>query len=535
MNFRKSIVLSHLLLFGLQFCISGQSSKNMYVKNSSLLKSKYLFNLADYGVVPDGKTLNTAAIQKALNAASESGATLLIPKGIYLTGTLFLKSNTHLELSAGAVLLGSPKIEDYTKLTWGHHEDRTPWHLLVADQAKNIRISGLGCIDGNGHNFWQKERKHDWAFFREIEERPSPMVEITNCENVVIENITLKNPAGWCLHPFNSRNVKITGITIANNLFGPNSDGIDIGGCQDVIVSNCNISSGDDAIALKTTEDSGPCERITITNCILETNCVAVRVGYESRQDIRDISISNLIVKNCSRVVDIRSVEGAVIERIRISNVSGYTNSGWPVNRVIEVDLNEVPNAYPIEIKDHPNFGKPKPLLKKGAIRDISLTDFDILTDGRIMMGAKDGMFLENIYLNNIHLRYAMIDNCIALSKKAEGNGGFFSGSPDLRTAEAAFAIKNIKGFRLENFRVSWPGYPVAENWNLLKTDWRNLEPEWYMGNESKIRSGEKKPVFKAFWAKNAKGGFVDLKLVQASEPGIEKSQLLDCDLKLEN
>ena len=522
---RKSLAFTALYLAVCSLA-SAQVKSEPQSRSGLASDSKTIFNIKDFGAIGDGKTLNTKAIQKALDAASQSEATLLVPKGIYLTGSIFIKSNTNLELSAGAVLLGSSKIEDYTKLTWGHHEDRTPWHLVVADKAKNIRISGLGSIDGAGHNFWEKDRKHEWAFYREIEIRPSPMVEITNCENVVIENITLRNPAGWCLHPFNSRNVKITGITIDNNLFGPNSDGIDIGGCQDVLISNCNIKSGDDAIALKTTEDSGPCERITVTNCILETNCVAVRVGFESRQDIRDVTISNLIVKNCSRIVDIRSVEGAVIERIRISHVTGYTNSGWPVNRVIEIDLNEVPNSYAIAIEEHPNFGKPKPLLKKGAIRDISITDFDIVTDGRILLCAKDGMVLENLFFDNIHLRYAMIDNCLKLCAKAQNDAGFFKGSTDLRTAAAAFGVKNVKGFHLDHFRISWPQYPVAENWNLLKTEWRMLEPDWYKGNEAKIRSGEMKPAFKAFWGKNLNQGFVDLSQVNASEPGMEKFDL---------
>jgi hypothetical protein len=519
-----------LLLIIFLSCTSFLTSKG---QGSNSPNVGTVFNIKDFGAKGDGKTLNTKAIQSALDAATIVHGTVIVPSGTFLTGTIFLKSNTHLSLSSGSVLLGSPKITDYSKLTWGHHEDRTPWHLLVADKAQNIHISGLGSINGNGPAFWEKERKHRWAFYREIEERPSPMVEITNCENVVIENIRLENPAGWCLHPFNSRNVKIRGITIANNLFGPNADGIDIGGCQDVIISDCNISSGDDAIALKTTEDSGPCERITVSNCILETNCVAIRVGFESRQDIRDVTVSNIIVKNCSRVVDIRSVEGAVIERIHFSHITGVNNSGWPVNRVIEIDLNEVPDLYPIAIKDHPNFGKPKPILRKGSIRDISLTDFDILTDGRIMLCAADGFQLENIYMDNIHLRYAMIDNCLALCKKAEGNGGFFKGSPDLRTADAAVAVKNVNGFYLNNYRVTWPEYPVADNWNLLKTDWRFLEPDWYKGNESKIRSGEMKPAFKAFWGKNIRNGKVDLSSVNASETGIEKMQCENCKLKL--
>jgi hypothetical protein len=450
-------------------------------------------NVLAFGAKPDGKTLCTKALQAALDAASQAKTELVVPAGTYLTGTLFLKSNTHLILSPGAVLLGSGKLEDYTRMTWGHHEDRTPWHLLVAKKAENIHISGTGTIDGNGHLFWEKDRPHNWAFYKELEMRPSPMVELVECRNVIVEDITLRNPAGWCLHPFNSQHIRIDGIRIDNHLFGPNADGIDIGGCQDVVIANCQITSGDDAIALKTTEDSGPCERIAISNCILETNCVALRVGFESRQDIRDVTATNLVVKNCSRVVDIRSVEGGVIERIQISHVTGQTNSGWPVNRVIEIDLNEVPNTYSIAIPEHPNFGKPKPLFKKGAIRDVFLSHFDIRTDGRIMMAAKEGM----------ELRYALLDNCMGLSGKAEGNAGFFKGSPDVRTAPAAMVAKNIRGLDVRQFRVHWPVYPVESDWNLLKTEWRFLEADWYKGNEEKIRSGEMKPVFQAFWGRN--------------------------------
>ncbi len=518
--FKNINTLKYNILTSLAFVLSFQISV-----------AQSLFSVLDFGAKADGKTISTLAIQKALDATSAAGGTLVFPKGTYLTGTIFIKSNTQIELSAGATILGSTNLKDYTKLTWGHHEDRTPWHLIVADKAQNIRIFGQGAINGNGPAFWQKERKHVWAFYTEIEERPSPMVEITNCENVIIENISLLNPAGWTLHPFNSKNIKIKGITIKTNLFGPNSDGIDVGGCQDVLISDCNISSGDDAIALKTTEDSGPCERVTISNCILETNCVALRIGFESRQDIRDITATNLVVKNASRIIDIRSVEGAVIERVNISNIVGQTNSGWPVNRVVEIDLNEVPNVYDIQISEHPNYKKDKPLLKKGAIRDIQISNLNILTDGRIMVGASAGNKLENISFSNILLRFAMLDNCLAMCKKAEGNGGFFKGSPELRAAPAAVAVQNVNGFYLTDFQVSWPTYPVPADWNLLKTEWRFLEPDWYKGNEEKIRSGEMKPVFKAFWGKNIVGGKVDLSRVKSSDSVSEKAEWLGSKL----
>jgi len=171
-------------------------------------------------------------------------------------------------------------------------------------------------------------------------------------------------------------------------------------------------------------------------------------------------------------------------------------------------------------------------LLKKGAIRDISLSDFDILTDGRIMLGASEGLQLENILLDNIHLRYAMIDNCLALSRKAEVNGGFFKGSPDLRAASSAIAAQNVKGLIVDKFRISWPVYPIPATWNLLKTDWRFLEPAWYKGNEDKVRSGEMKPAFKAFWGRNIREGKIDLSQASSSSGDPEKSDCENCNIR---
>ncbi len=519
--------LSFFLLLTLGVAQISRSQSN------SLKSVANIYNVLDFGAKGDGRTLNTKSIQLAVDAAAKTSGTILIPNGNFLSGTIFLRSNVRLELTGGSVLMASPSMKDYIRHNWGPSDNRTPWHLLVADKAKNISISGTGTINGDGSRFWKKERANAWVNYEVNGDRPCPLLEFSQCENVLMENVTIANSPGWTSHFISSKNLTIRNLTISNSLFAPDGDGLILTGCSDVNISDCRIATSESAIAVRTTANSGPSERIAIRNCILETMGIALQVGYESRQAIRDVIMAGIVVKNCSRILDIRSAEGGILERIHLSEVSGQTNSGKPANRIIEIDLNELPDLTRIKNKNHPDFGKMIPLTGKGAIRDVSITDVDVQTDGRIMMAAADGIMLENIFLDNIHLRYTMIDNSLALSKRSDTIADYFKGSMDLRTAPAAVAVKNINGFSLDHFRISWPVFPVADSWNLLKSDNRFLEPGWYKDNESRIKSGELKPTFKAFWGKNVKGGLLELSTVRASEPGIGKTECTGCSLTI--
>ncbi len=458
------------------------------------------FDITTFGAVPDGRTLNTAAIQKAVDAAAEAGGTVNVPPGVFLTGTVFLKSRVTLDLAPGAVLLGSPDIKDYTRLAWGHHEDRTPWHLIVVKDAREVVIRGAGVIDGNGAAFWEKDRPNPFSFHREIEFRPSPMIEVTG----------------------SSSHVKALGLTIRNNHYGPNSDGIDVTGSRHVIIADCDISTGDDAIALKTTEDSGACEDFAITNCVLETNCVGLRIGFESRQDFRRITASNLVIKRSTRMIDIRSVEGAVIENVSISNVVGTTNSGWATSRPIEIELSSHDNIYPIGIEEHPNFGKPKPVTRKGAIRDITLDNIDIRSDGRILMRAAQGFDASNISLSNIHFRYMLVDEPDVPWRSTSTS--FVKGDLEIAKARSVIAARNIRGLVIDCFSVSPPVYPVPDTWEVLNSPHR----PWPAERNDAVREGRQVPPFHVFWGRGVSGR-IDLRGAAGPGAPAPKLNLADC------
>lgn len=463
------------------------------------------FNVREYGAVGNGEALDTRAVQAAVDAAAVAGGTVLVPAGTYRCGTIQLRSRVTLHLAQGAVILGSGDLADYTRHTWGHHDDRTPFHLIYAEDAHDVCICGEGEINGNGHHFHEPKRAHEWAFFREVPMRPSPMVEIFRCQRVRIEGIRLRDPGGWTLHLHDCDHSQIRGITIDNSLFWPNSDGIDLTGCHDCRISDCTIHTGDDAIALKTTIDSRSCEYITVTNCVLTSSCAAIRLGFESDKDFRHCAFSNITVRNCSRAIDLLTFAGGSIENVSFTNIVGRCMSGWLFDRPIELYTAYTNQPYKIQIREHPNFGRVWPDLPPGNIRGVTITNFDFETCGRILMAAASGARAEDITLDHVRLRYPLLEDPEALGRRV-GRKTFFGEQDDMRAARAAIAMQNLRDVRLRDCRVHWPTYPVdPARVELLRSENRRPHPD-FAGDLSKVLSGEAAPPFAAVWARDVQG-----------------------------
>lgn len=474
-------------------------------------------NIAHRGAVADGTTLNTRIINDAIEAQSRAGGgRVVVPRGTFLTGTVVLQSHVTLHLEAGAVLLGSTDLRDYLPRAWGHHKDITPWHLLLAEDCERVAITGPGTIRGNGPAFWHPERADEWSFWREKLERPSPMIELVRCRHVLLERVRLEESAGWTLHLHDCRHFRIEGITIRNTPFGPNADGIDLTGSQDGIIHGCDIDTADDAIALKTSEYSTSCERIAISDCVLRTSCVGVRIGYESRQDFRDIVISNLVIPRCTRVFDLRAIEGATIERVQVSNIVASTNGGWPATRAIELIQLDRPNVFKSLLHDgHPDFGKDKPLTRPSRLRDVSFRGLDITTDGRITIVGKPELPIERVRLDDLRLHYVVLDDATPF-REAQSTSFIPGDHADARSANAAFVVKHARDIEIDHLRVRWPTFPVGQ-WMLFDSPNRNLSSFW-RGNEVAIRAGTRRAGYALAWARDAEISLRGRGLV-ASEP----------------
>lgn len=477
------------------------------------------FFITDFGAKGDGTTLNTAAFNAAIEAAhAAGGGRVVVPNGSFMTGTVELRSNVELHLAHNAVLLGSPNLEDYVTRVWGHHNDITPWHLVLAEDCEHVAITGPGKIKGNGPAFWQAERKNEWTFWREKLHRISPMVEIVRCKHVLVERVWIEESAGWTLHGHDCQHMRIEGITIRSTFFGPNNDGIDLTGCQDVIIHGCDISCADDAIALKTSEYSTSCERVTISDCILRTSCVGVRIGYESREDFRDIVITNLVIPRCTRAFDIRAVEGCTIERVRISNIVAVTDGGWPATRIIEVIQLDRPNVFKSLLPpEHQDYGKDRPLTRRSLIRDISFTGLDLVSDGRITVIGMPDRPVEGVSFRDVRIRYLVLDDATPF-RNAQSTGFIPGDYAEARAANAAFVVQHARDIEVSALRIHWPVFPTPD-WKLYESDNADLSPFWKDSKEA-IRNGEKRVGYQVLWARDAEVSVGGRNLL-ASEPGM--------------
>ena len=318
---------------------------------SSVACAATVINVRDFGAQGDSRTLNTHALQRAIDAAyNAGGGTVSLQPGIFLTGGLVLRSRVTLQLEAGAVLRGSPNVDDYDYHPGPPIEgDANGRHLIFAQDAEDLAITGLGTIDGNGASFWHRKnraapRPEDlwadviaWDYEPATPRRPSPMLEFARCHNLRIEGITLINAAGWTIRPIACESVFIRGIRVRNPIFAPNTDGMDITACRNVFVSDCDIATGDDAICIKSENPYGellPTKNITVTNCVLSTCCNGFKVGTATHGLVENIVFSNSVIYNddsaplnhratsgiALEVVDGGSMRGIAIANIRMEN-----------------------------------------------------------------------------------------------------------------------------------------------------------------------------------------------------------------------
>jgi polygalacturonase len=431
---------------------------------------------------------NSAAIQAAIDeAAARGGGTVRVPPGEWTTGTVELKTNVTLVLEPGAVLRGSPDIAHYPPnphlFNPQDHKDLQPHHLIHARNARNIRITGGGTIDGNGPAFWHPQEKPD-VFHVEIEQRPCPMLHFDGCENLVVDDVTIADSPGWTLHLHEVSGARLSGVRMRNNLYGPNTDGFDITDCKRVRISDCDLVCGDDAIVLKSL--GGVNEDIAVTNCTLHTNCSALKLGaQEALGTIRRVVFSNCTVRNSTRGVSLYNVAGGLFEDVAVSNV------------VMECD-NGIPFVCPIHI-DGSNHFKPERIVERtGRIRNVSIENVLCRSDARILLTAKEFGAVENIRLSGIQMEYPRVENRFEEARDAQGIQ-FSPHNPEARAANACVAAENIKGLQLRDIATAWP-----EDCDV---------PMHFL------------------WARNCRPVHLDCPLGTASQPGVEPLRLVDSEV----
>ncbi len=297
------------------------------------------FDVTGYGAVGDGTTLNTAAIQRAVEAcATAGGGRVVVPGGVFVSGPVFLKSHIDFHLGAGAVLRGSSNVDDYPYVTLAHRGytfTNLRAALLTGHALENVAITGPGTLDGFGEVWWEKKSQ-----------RPYSILFLLGCERVLLDGVKLLNSPCWTVLPVLCEQMTIRNVSVKNP-WKPyhNCDGINPTSCRNVRISNCHIDTGDDGITLKTlpnwfmankTErnpESGlsvdygqepmPCENILIENCTVAHGHSGVAIGAEVIGGVRNVVVDNCVFEGTRSGIRIYRYPwpGGYVRDLRFNNI----------------------------------------------------------------------------------------------------------------------------------------------------------------------------------------------------------------------
>ncbi|PHS04509.1 MAG: glycoside hydrolase family 28 [Blastopirellula sp.] len=420
------LLLSVTLAFGTTH-LSARENQALVAEGNKAAQAK-VFNIVSYGAVGDGVAMETEAVQRAIDACHEAGGGIVrVPAGNFQIGTIWLKSNVTLSLDFGASLLGSKNIADYKTEGLSNPREGGPHCLIYAEDANNITIEGLGVIDGRGTpDFFPRTRSKG----RETSIRPR-LLRMTNCDQLTFSGVTYRRPAFWGLQLIDCKNIHFNAVTVQfrNNNF--NNDGLDIDGCENVLIENCNIESGDDAICLKSSKN--PCRNIVVRGCKVSSNTAALKFGTSSRGGFIDVSVTNCYFYNCPMgAIKLQLVDGGRIENIDISRIvmeevgcpifirlgnrgrtyTKHTNAGQgadvqpegvPVGIIKNVHISDVVASVVIEDKSKAAQASYKNLKVE---KSLEVTNTEKSKAGPIMISGIPGHYIENVVLENIKISF---------------------------------------------------------------------------------------------------------------------------------
>ncbi len=306
------------------------------------LGKKYV--ITEYGVKNDSTIVQTDAIQKVIDlAASNGGGVIVIPRGTYLSGSLFFKQGTHLYVEEGGTLKGSDRIANF-KILETRIEGQTCKYfsaLVNADGIDGFVIAGKGTINGDGRHYWEEfwiRRQWNRECTNKDAQRPR-LTYISNCKNVTVQDVRLINSPFWTNHIYKSDHARYIDCYIyapTSGIKAPSSDAIDIDVCHDVLVHGCYMNVNDDAVVLKGGKgtwadkdaNNGPNYNILIQNCHYGTVHGCLTLGSESVHD-RNVIIRNCHADNANRVIwlKMRPDTPQHYEYVTVENFTGKTGS----------------------------------------------------------------------------------------------------------------------------------------------------------------------------------------------------------------
>lgn len=395
------------------------------------------YSITDFGAVGDGQTLNTQAINKAIEVCSANGGGIVIvPKGIFLTGAVHLKNDVNLHLTDNATLKFSTNPADYLPLVhtrWEGNDVMNYSPLIYANGQTNIAVTGKGVLDGSGSNEawwpWKGKKQYGWkegtpsqldaSVGRSIldtwEKSEAPLFErragdgyylrpqfvsVINCYRFLLEDVKIINSPFWVVNPILTKDIIVRGIHIES--LGPNSDGCDPESCKNVLIENCIFDTGDDCIALKSGRNSDgrkpnvPVENVLIRNCKMLEGHGGVVLGSEISAGCK-----NIFAENCE--MSSPDLDRAV--RIKTNSHRGGTTDGVYIRNIkvgqVKDAVVRINCSYDLGSEGHE--GEFPPMVRNVYISDINadMTGKTQAKYGLRLVGIKGKNAVENIYISN--------------------------------------------------------------------------------------------------------------------------------------
>lgn len=333
-------------------------------------------NILRCGAVGDGKTLTTEAIQKAIDeCAATSGGTVTVPPGTFLANTIFLKSNVNLHISKGAILLGNTNPKAFTRA------------VVFADRVENASITGLGTINGQGFKKYYPTsglRHNTILLFRS--------------KNITVTDVTLINSPSWVFRIQQSEGVIIRGVCIYS-FANENNDGIDIDG-KNITISDCIIDCDDDAVCLKSDASNYLVENVAISNCVIASNCNAIKFGTSSRCGFKNVSISNCVIRRPSESAHRRwsaTIRGVTRDDTVISGIALEVVDGGMMDQVVITNITMTGIQTPLFIRLGSRRGKGT--LRNVVISNITATNESLITSS---ITGIPGNRVENVTVRDV-------------------------------------------------------------------------------------------------------------------------------------
>ncbi len=414
-------------------------------------------NPAQYGGKPNDDALDTQAIQKAIDTCAQAGGgRVLLTPGVWMSGSLFMRSNIDLHIAQGATLMGSANMKDYRAKnnSSNSHSEAQAEGLIIAEKVVNASISGFGTVDGQGEKFW------DPGFLasgksRPTLPRPMPWIEFSDSARITVRDVTFQNSPSFGVAFTRSTDVEVQHIRVLNDPRSPNTDGIQVNDSKRVNIRGVYLATGDDAIVLKSDDDN--VEDVVISDSILTSDDTAFKFGTGSKKSIRRITIRDTTMIDSRIGVGLFMRRGGVYEDVEIRNVKfvgrSRSNMEWPI--YIDVDRRNDKDTL-------------------GIIRDVRIDGMRIEGRGNILIEGNPDSIMQNISLRDIEFAVTKpVDLANTFNNKPRGNvtAGIIPGSVDYSKDRQHMTFGHIRNLTLDGIRINGTPEDIAARIPVGLTD----------------------------------------------------------------